>query len=276
MKTLDGLVKALRAGYGSPYNKLIISCDKSDPCMAQQMVEAIECTDIANTSMDVELIFHDDHLGCTGNTRYCLERSFEDGQEYTVHLEDDTYPGLDLLGYFNAVAPILDNYFAACTFHRPIHELVAPSPSMTNRLVAKNVFEGAGGFAITRKRWERILEMGGMFGVDYLSPKAKHVDCRGEEWLREVNGYRSDRLGFDWPFDRYFSEGLPSLYPVVSRVINIGKAGLHLSPNQWEKLQYNPNWINSASYNFALRDRRNWNTVDILVDDKKYTEDGYE
>jgi hypothetical protein len=270
LKVLDGLGKALHYHAGG-VRKLLISVDWQDAGMSEQIYEAIQCSNIMNW-IDTDLVFHDKNLGCTGNTRFCLEKSFENDEEWAIHLEDDTYPSIDLFKYFDAVIPILDNYFAACTFHRPCHELVKPNNLLPDRIVSKRMFEGAGGFAITRKRWNRILEMGGMFGVDYIPDFAKKFDCRGEEWKNAVQ--KSDRLGFDWPFDRYFSEDLPSLYPIVSRVLNIGKSGLHLSPNQWLKTHHNPNWIQDDYYKARLGDA--WDTKVILVDDKKYTEDGYE
>jgi hypothetical protein len=273
LKVLNGLYNSLQY-YTGHVRKLIISIDKVDPCTAQQMIEAIECSNIL-TAIDTDIVFQQEHLGCTGNTRYCLERSFENGEHYTIHLEDDTYPGHDLIEYFENAAKILDNgYFAACTFHRPCHELIAPISGATHRLVSKKMFEGAGGFAITRKRWDRILEMGGMFGVEYIPETAKRFDCRGEAWRAQIK--ESDRLGFDWPFDRYFSEGLPSLYPIVSRVINIGKAGLHLNPEQWQKTHFNPNWIDSPVYDLKSNVGKRWDLEHILVDEHKYLEDRYE
>jgi hypothetical protein len=276
LKILDGLLKALQFGPPYPF-KLLISCDHLDACNAQQILEAIECSNILKF-VDTDLVFHDKNLGCTGNTRFCLEKGFENNEQYTIHLEDDTYPSLDLIEYFAQVWPLLDNgYFAACTFHRPCHQLQAPSLGDVYKLVAKNVFEGAGGFAITRKQWERIQEMGGMFGVEYVPDFAKKYDCRGEVWKSAVA--KSDRLGFDWAFDRYFSEGKPCLFPIVSRVLNIGKHGLHLNPTQWQVTHFNPNWAHDPRYSSIYKYKSGWPNADltnILIDNNKYTESGYE
>lgn len=233
-------------------------------------MEAIEVSNILHV-IDTNVIFHDKTLGCTGNTRFCLEYGFKE-HDYVLHLEDDTYPSIDLLEYFEQVERHLYNgYFAACTFHRPCHQ-DKPDQSKIRSLVSKFMFEGAGGFSMTKKQWERILEMGGMFGVYDITPAGRQYNCRGEDWLKEI--VKDDKWGFDWPFDRYFSEGKPSIYPVVGRVLNIGKHGLHLNANQWQKMQYNEFWAHHPDYLPYISSVPTFFESSIMEDISKYTEEG--
>lgn len=265
LKTLDGL----RRCRGLEKYKLLIVCDHYNPMMAQQILEAVEMSQIA-AAVETELVFQDENVGCAGNFRYTLDKSFENNEDWAIFLEDDTYPSIDLLEYFEQTAHLLDDYFAACTMHRPCHQLIEPAVSKSHNLVSREWFEGANAFSINRKTYERIKSKSEVFGIEYESPKGKEYGCRGEEWLKEVTV--SDRLGWDTPFEKYFRD-LPCLYPVVGRTLNIGKAGLHLSFNEYIKLQYNGNWIQNPKYIEKIRSFA-WFDLEVEKDDTKYIEDG--
>jgi hypothetical protein len=264
---------------------LLISCDKSEPVNQQQILDAINYSGI-NEKTKVSLVFQQNQLGCAGNTRFLLERSWENGAEYCIHLEDDTVPGIDCLEYFEQAVKILDkeNLFAACTFNRPVHQLEKPGFFEDNDLDAseevgyvraKHWFDGAGGFAMTATQWKRILEMGGMFGVNWISEKGRTFNCQGEDWLKEIR--KSDSLSWVWPFHKYFSEGKKTLYPEVGRVLNIGQIGLHANAEIHGKIQYNPWWINHPDYiHYAEEDMIYFNVDNIIKDDSKYVEYGIE
>lgn len=265
-RVLDGLKRCR----GLNKFKLLISCDFYDKNNSQQILETIELSQI-QYAVETEAIFHEENLGCTGNGRFCLEEGFKNEQDYTIHLECDTYPSIDLLEYFEQTAHLLDEYFAVCTFNRGCHQLIAPTPSDSHKLFAKKWFEGCGGFAINRKTWNRIKELGGLFGVEYIPENAKKWDCRGEEWKNKVT--ISDRLAYDWSMDRYFSEDKFCLYPLVSRVFNIGKSGLHLNFNQYMELQYNENWVHNPYYINRIMETT-WFDLDVRKDEEKYIENG--
>ncbi len=265
LKTLDGL----RRCRGVSKYKLLISCDYHSPMMAQQLVEAIELSQIA-TAIETELVFHDKPVGCTGNFKYVLDKSFLNTEdEWCVFMEDDSYPSIDMLEYFEQTSHLLDDYFAACTMNRPMHELIAPSPSKAHNLVSKNWFEGANAFSMNRARYIK-LNPPGVFGIDYQSPRAKEHNCRGEDWLKEVN--ISDNGAWDQTFEKYFRD-LPCLYPVVGRTLNIGKHGYNLSPNQYMKLQYNDNWAHNPMYIERIKEFA-WFDLEVRKDEQIYVEDG--
>lgn len=249
---------------------LLISCDKTDRNTQEQILHAIVNSGIKEKTQ-IEVIFQEKQLGCAGNFKYCFEKSFSNNEDWTIHIEDDCLLGKDTLIYFEHAIKLLDknNLFAACSLHRPIHQTISPNSEDVYKLIVRNWFEPCGGFAMTRQQYERIQEMGGVFGVDYISEKGRTFDCQGEDWLKEV--HQSFRLSWAWPFHKYFSEGKKSLYPKISRVLNIGRIGLHLTDtNTHQKLQYNKNWI------------ENYNCLEGVfedsfeIDNNKYVEAGIE
>lgn len=267
------VLNSLRDCVGIEKYKLIISVDNVDINIQNQIYEAILLSDIHNV-IQAEIFFQDSKLGCAGNTRFLLEKSFEiSSGDYTIHLEDDTVPSIGCLEYFKQAVDVINKYpdklFAACTFHRPCHQKLNKQEIIDNRnkLTAKKWFDGAGGFAITRNQWNRILEMGGMFGVDGITKKGRTFDCKGEDWLKEIN--KSDRLSWVWPFHKYFSEDKYTLYPYVGTVLNIGRIGLHCSPEVHEQIQFNQNWLGYSHPHIEY-------DTNIIYDDNKYIEDGIE
>jgi hypothetical protein len=268
LKVLNGLTQCR----GLQKYKLLISCDHFDHSMAEQLYEAIQCSNILDR-IETDIVFHDTNLGCTGNFRFCLKQSFKDGQDYAIFVEDDSYLSIDCLEYFEQTLHLLKDYFALCTLNRPCHQTIPPKPEDFNKLVARDMFEGANVFCIGRKTYDKIEAKGGIFGVDWISDRGKRADCRGEDWLKEVR--KSDRLGWDNPMEKFFRD-LPCIFPVIGRTLNIGKSGLHLSPNQWLQTHYNENWIQHPNYACKIVNKPVFDIQNILIDTNKYTESGYE
>lgn len=264
LKVLDGL----RRCRGLSKYKLLISCDHYNPMIAQQLLEAVELSQIAE-AVETELIFHDNHVGCAGNLKCVMQQSFDKDEDFAIFMEDDTYPAIDILEYFEQTAHLLDEYFAACSLHRPSHQLTTPISDQIHNLVSKEWFEGANAFAINRNRYNQILEKADIFGISYQSDKGKEYDCRGEAWLGQV--IIDDKYGWDVPFEKYFRD-LPCLYPVVGRTLNIGKAGFHLNFNQYMQLQYNGNWAHNPLYINKIMTPTRFN-LDVQKDNTKYFED---
>ena len=241
-----------------------ISNDLVDPIVAQQNIEAIELAGIKCT-----FHFHNKRQGCAGNTQFLLEQTFDhNNYDYMFHLEDDTLPSYNWLQYCETVAPLLDNqFFAACTFHRPCHQLEKPTKQEYNKLVSRNFFDPTGGFVMSKAQWNRIKELGGMWGVSWISEKGRGPNCSGNEWLKEV---KIDAAGsFGWSFDRYFREEKPCLYPKLGVVKNIGKIGHYMKDaNLHKEMHENNNWHGNTQETIS-----GFDTSYIETDTKEYLED---
>ena len=120
---------------------------------------------------------------------------------------------------------------------------------------------------MTIRQWKRIQELGGMFGIEYISTKGRTFDCIGEAWLQES---RRGRLSWAWPFHKYFSEGKYSLFPKISRVINIGEVGLHSNKELQKQMHYNENTIQKYGKDITEYDNN------ITYDYRKFIEHGIE
>jgi len=260
--------------------RLLISCDHFNYSNRAQILSAINLSNIASY-IETDVFFHENNIGSAANTKYCLERGFENGEGYHIHLEDDTLPAVDMLEYFEQIFPLLDidKFFAACTMHRGGHQPVKPNVSDANKLVSRKWFESSNAFGITKIQWNRILEMGGMFGISYMDDYARTPRCFGNEWLSHVNivDYSCPTAKFptawDWPFVKYFSEQKPCVYPVVSRVYNIGANGLHYTEKSHNEYMVNENWIHSSDYSCHIYQPTTFNT-EIYNDTKTYVEKG--
>lgn len=276
-------LNALSKCHGIENYRILLSCDHYDTCNAQQILETIYASPVSRFK-NFEVIIHETNLGCAGNTRYCFERAFENGEDFHIHMEDDHILSVDALEFFEDVVPLIgDSHFAVCSMNRPCHQdkpIFDPENDYeevledAGELYSKLWFEPAAAFAITKKQYDRIQEMGGIFGVDYISEKGKSPHCNGQEWLKEVQ--KSDRLSWGWPFQKYFSEGKPSLFPIIGRCLNIGKSGLHTNYNKYVEIHENNHWMGNPSYpNNIYEDRYYFDAESILKDNKIYFENGY-
>lgn len=261
------LLRTLQALAGCPQIKdyeLLISCDLVDSLTKNQIEEAINYSKI-NDYMQTYVAFSPTRLGCSKNTELCLRHTFDQGADFAYHLEDDTMPSPALLDYWQDVTPLLDtnNWFAACTFHRPCHNHQYTNPC---GLTVKRYFDASGGFAMSKRQWDRIQEMGGMFAVNWISDKGRTFDSRGETWLNEIRKHEFG--GFGYPFDRYFAENKYSVFPNRGVVLNIGKVGEHLkNQNIHSQLQENFDvWQAPSSFD----------TKNISIDNRKFIEWGIE
>lgn len=246
---------------------LYLSVDHSE--VQSEIIEIIETHPILD-SVHASLMYHDKNLGCAGNARHCFEFAFNTvGAALMIHLEDDILAAPDFLAYCEHCQPLLDSgsYFTACGFNRPCHEKQKPYSEGVGQICAKHWFDGTGGFCMVQSQWERIEAMGGMFGVNSITPKGRGPGWQGEEWLMMVK--ESDKGSWVWPFHKFFSEGKPSLFPMVSRTLNVGKAGLHvMSDAQHTALHHNPNWTGGEYEPTAEF------FDEILEDERLFVEDG--
>lgn len=257
---------------------LVISFDHCDPSMKQQQLEAIEMVGI----QDAMVNFCPNQMGCAGHTKFLFELAFErHGADYIIHIEDDHYIAHDCINFLQWASNVVDSadLFAACSFHRPVHQDWKSEPKDGFKTVAKRWFDGSGPIMITKDRWKKIKDMGGMFGVNYISDKGRTFDCYGRPWLSEVRV--SDSLSWVWPLHKYFGGGMYSLFPKVNRSINIGKVGLHANENIHQNIHYNPelidnvlglhNWLEPNDQTGLME-----YDLDFEYDDRKFVEYGIE
>ena len=254
---------------------IMIFNDLVDLSMRNQIHEAVKISSRQFGSKPINIGFMQEQLGCARNTDVCLRATFKDNKyDYAIHLEDDIIPGENLLEYCEQVSPLLDrdDYFAACFLQRPCHD---DHKEYCDKLIKRRYFEVSGGYLMSKKQWEEIEEMGGIFGVNYISDKGRKYDCQGEEWLKEIN--KSPTGGSGFVFDHYFRKGRYCLYPSVSTIMNIGSVGAHLKdPAVHEQLQKNINWIRHDKWLEYCDKGFEYDTENIETDDRKFVEYGIE
>lgn len=217
--------------------------------------------------------FSDKSLGCARHTYALFNMVFAQDYDYLIHIEDDHYLSFDCIDYLQGAAEILDtrNFFAACSFHRPVHQDWSNLADDAYNLVAKRWFDGSGPLAITKNRWQKIVQERTPFGVNYISSHGRTFDCKGPQWENEVR--MSDQGSWVWPLWQRYCQYDYVVYPKISRAKNIGAAGLHADKNIHQSIQYNNDVIDN--YDFCLDDD-GFDFNDIVFDDRKFIEHGYE
>ncbi len=265
------VLKALKKCNNVDNYDIVLVCDGAETIIQQQNLEAAKLSGLKF----YDILGHSHTHGCFVNTKFCLDYTFSKGYDYAIHLEDDTLPSKYTLDYFQQVLPRLNdnNLFAACTFHRPCHPGHYETYNNTTGLVAKEWFDGTGGFGMTKETYKEINKIG-MFGVDYITPKGRTYACKGEDWLNEINRIDKGPGSFVWPFHKYFSKGKKTLFPAVSVVQNIGKYGQHIRDEEsYEKMHKNNLWLGAFQ---NVPDKLYWQVNNIISDNRKFIEDGIE
>lgn len=227
----------------------------------------------------VQIVAQQKQLGCAGHTIALFEWAFEkNNAPYIIHMEDDHILSQDCIEYLDWASTVVDeyDYFAACSFHRPVHQDWENKKSDFLEIKPKRWFDGSGPIMITKYRWNEIKKMGGMFGVDYISEKGRTFDCYGEPWLKEIR--KSNALSWVWPLHKYFADGRYSLFPKISRSHNIGAVGLHANRPLHEQIQYNEDVAdNYPKYDSWFSLPTGYHTSHShLMDSRKFIEGGIE
>lgn len=248
-KVLDGL----KLCPGLDKYLIIVSADNHcDDTYLENKIQ-IEKSEIKKYCDDLIYIYHNQNLGCAGNMKFCFEKTFEyDDIDYMIHLEDDTVPSKDYLQFMEFGLKYLNDhpneFFAICPFVRKAIEKYSNISEVKyedyNKLWIDARFEPGGGFGTTRKFWNEILEIGGLFGI--------YGDCSddliGEKWKASLN--ITDKGSWGWTFNKYFNKDKKCLFPKVSRIQNIGNDdGLFNSSAEWHANKiYNPIWIGADEF----------------------------
>ncbi len=148
------------------------------------------------------------NIGCDANTLRAIERAFNAGSDFNLHIEDDTVLAPDALAlcdwfYTN---PERDNY-ALISLHAHSREADRPLD-----IIESPVFS-AWGWAITRDNWLNVIR---------------------PEWNQKN---KMLPIGWDWSVSLTIQRhGLKTLHPILSRVRNIGRDnGTYETPSHWDK-----------------------------------------
>jgi len=242
--------------------KVIFSVDKSNEKELSKIKNILE-----KSELDKDIYYHEKNLGCAGNTRFCLDKGFENEfTDYVIHLEDDTIPAKDYLEFMEWGYEQSKNdpsIFAVCPFVRKDYNKVPLNEMDINKCFKKSWFETGGGFGITRFAWNKIKEMGNIYGV--IMPG--NTKLRGEQWKKTCT--INDKGTYGWPMNMYFKEERLCIYPEVSRVQNIGEIGGKFNPSaQWHRDHVlDKKWIMNESFN-------NKNNINYYIGETKHKING--
>lgn len=135
--------------------------------------------------------------GCDANTFLSIQRAFDHGSDFNVHVEDDTVLSPDALALADwfLAHPERDNYVLLNLFSR---STTCERPFD----VVESARFTSWGWAITREKWETIIK---------------------PEWNQKNTIHP---MGWDWSVGFTIQKhGLKTLHPVLSRVKNIGREG---------------------------------------------------
>lgn len=196
--------------------KIIISCEPVDYII-----------NIAELFLPDQTIIYKNRnrLGCQANIFMSIERGFDLGGNFHIHLEDDTIPGKDFLKYCEwADREFKDDktIFSVSGYVNSNNRMEHCWDIKTNDtgLVGKRKHFTPWGWAIWRDRWQTIKKQ---WDFGYI---------KGGWDINMANNLRQDRY---------------EIYPKISRIQNIGAVGgLHVPNEEWHKKNhYNEYWIES-------------------------------
>ena len=198
-----------------------------------------------------ELILPPTNMGCAGATIELFRLAFEEHKaDYMIHLEDDTVPGADFLEYMEWAGRELErdsNLFAVCPFNRKVMHHARPQTGDPAGSYLRAWFEAGGGCGFSKRTWDTMQDMGGMFGADGQC----NSPLVGEEWKASLSN--TPYGSWVWPINQYFRERSTDrhlcIYPIVSRTQNIGAKEGRFNPDPTFHAQriYDDTWIGATA-----------------------------
>ena len=203
---------------------------------------------------DSKYFIHNPCLGCTGNTRFCLEYAFDNYDiDWVIHLEDDTVPGFDFINYMEWATTLkIKDMFAVCAISREIKS----DKTKKDISLIDDWFDAAGGFLLTKYAHELTQSIGGLKGLHGKAPH-RRIYQSYEEYLKSEEN--DDTWSWDW-FYRYVFIDPIIIVPYVNRALNIGDTdGLFNPSKKWHRKNvYDEIWtgnkelFNNIKFNYKL------------------------
>lgn len=214
------------------------------------------------TKVFVEL--QNQNIGNTGNTRRSADFAFiENNYDYMLHLEDDSIIGKDCILWTEwAINNFKDdpNCFCFCPFNSEDGRNKMSDEYKYNIKTSfkKYWFDSQGGFAITKKQYQEILDDGGFFGAAW-----NHEPARENRDFWKANVFISDMYAYDAPMNFYFRKNRYTISPHISRSNNIGELDGAWNPGkEWHnKHVMNSEWINSTMFEIISKSDINYTMV---------------
>lgn len=158
---------------------------------------------------DFSIVVNPRRYGVLGHPYVAFDRLFADGHNFVLRTEDDILPSRDALEYFEwAEAHYRDGHPDVATIH------------------GNSFTEGAADEVEVRPRFDSWM-WGTWAGVweNFIEPTWDHD-------YSTFNDTPGNQSGWDWNLDTrvYPKEGLKGVFPMASRVCNIGVHGVHGTP----------------------------------------------
>lgn len=240
---LKQVLQSIEKAHNADEHKYIISIDNHEATKSEsiQAVKGFKLKD------NVKLYYQKTNLGCAGNMNFCFEKVFEETDEsFMIHLEDDTIVAPDIFRWFEWSKDIVEKYnlFAAQPFTRVCAQEENIDEFNPATHYFRDHFECGGGWGMSRSQWNRIKDLGGMFGAVGNC----NTDVPADKWKDTIHvGWKGS---WAWPFNKYFRRGRLCITPKVSRTNNIGHERGLFNPNEkWHYDNvYDPNWIESDRF----------------------------
>lgn len=196
------------------------------------------------------------HFGCAGNTRRCFNLGFDylekingsaSPSDFVLHLEDDLLPGKDWLTYMEWASDAAGAFWSDANiclitgWNRRLASLSGAHRASEMHLVARrstpvNEHLTYQGWGLWRDRWEGIKN--NFFGIHWNFKEPQAIPY-GEEFLKLCR--LADDGSWGWPMKMYHMRGRQEIYPLISRVQNIGAHN--------GRFNQNPEWHAANVYN---------------------------
>lgn len=230
---------------------IILSLDSAEHSVQQDHVGIMKRYGLYDNA-DISLA--EQPRGCAGSTIYVMKKAFEEhNADAIMHLEDDSVPARDYIQYMTWTLKEMDkdkNYFAVCPYTRRAANRFLPDNPTLEGSFSRAWFEASGGFGLTRRIWDFLESMGGMFGTHSPNMPENMV---GHAWKSIMP--ITDQGSWAWPYNAYFRKDSQTehlcIYPDINRTENIGANGGVFCPGDaWHKdhMKNEEHWVGNTKY----------------------------
>jgi len=162
-------------------------------------------------------------LGCAGATRMCLEVGFNGtDNDFIIHLEDDTVPSRDFIKFMEFSDRVYKENPEVFVVHAHNRHPEWPEGDKEDLLSQVSLRKGITtywGWGIWRRLWDEMKD--NFFGIHWVTGDEPEPILEGEEFLKQI--VYADDGSWGWPMLKYWPKGRKEVFPVISRIQNIGK-----------------------------------------------------
>lgn len=222
-----------------------------DPSPQAHKIAEIDASHPINNKCKIISQIQPKAKGCAGNTYESLKLGFENGNaDFVIHLEDDDVMARDFIRFMETLSERFvndPNIFVIVGYNYRTDSI--DNEEFQKQLPYFGIRPGDRtyrGWGTWRRIWDEVKN--NWFGIHWKAGEPAEIP-EGDDFMKVIK--KSNDGSWAWPMLKYHRGNRQEVFPVISRIQNIGETRGRFNPN--------PEWHRKNVYTKLFADRAQYN-----------------